>query len=126
MRRRPVSNEIKTERRNARIATLKSLIFPAVLCMVIGIGIFVIINYQNKEEEEEIIPIHTFDQSDQDVVMENDSLLFTRIPKQRSLRCLIKAADRSGIPIRRMRKMTLWRYPRKRTSCALPCSCPML
>ena len=58
MRRRPVNNEIKTERRNAMIATLKSMIFPLVLCGVIGMGIFVIINYQNKEEEEEIIPIH--------------------------------------------------------------------
>ena len=92
MRRRPVSNEIKTERRNARIATLKSLIFPAVLCMVIGIGIFVIINYQNKEEEEEIIPIHTFDQSDQDVVMENDSLLFTMDPETTQFTVLDKSS----------------------------------
>lgn len=92
MRRRPVSNEIKTERRNARIATLKSLIFPAVLCAVIGIGIFIIINYQNKEEEEEIIPIHTFDQTDQDVVMENDSLLFTMDPETTQFTVLDKSS----------------------------------
>lgn len=92
MRRRPVSNEIKTERRNARIAALKSLIFPAVLCAVIGIGIFVIINYQNKEEEEEIIPIHTFDQSQEAVVMENDSLLFTMDPETTQFTVLDKSS----------------------------------
>lgn len=92
MRRRPVSNEIKTERRNAMIATLKSMIFPLVLCAVIGLGIFVIINYQNREEEEEIIPIHTFDPTDKDVVMENDSLLFTMDPETTQFTVLDKSS----------------------------------
>ena len=92
MRRRPVNNEIKTERRNAMIATLKSMIFPLVLCAVIGIGIFVIINYQNREEEEEIIPIHTFDPTDQDVVMENDSLKFTMDPETTQFTVLDKSS----------------------------------
>lgn len=95
MGRRPVSNEIKTERRNARIATLKSMIFPLVLCAVIGIGIFVIINYQNKEEEEEIIQIHTYDPLDQEVVMENDSLLFTMDPETTQFTVLDKSSGQT-------------------------------
>ena len=92
MGRRPVSNEIKTERRNAMISTLKSMIFPVVLCALIGIGIFVIINYQNKQEEEEIIPIHTYDPIDSDVVMENDSLLFTMDPETTQFTVLDKSS----------------------------------
>ncbi len=95
MGKRPVSNEIKTERRNARIATLKSMIFPLVLCAVIGIGIFVIINYQNKEEEEEIIQIHTYDPLDQEVVMENDSLLFTMDPETTQFTVLDKSSGQT-------------------------------
>lgn len=80
MAKRPVSIEVKTERRKAVIDTLKSMIFPVVLCGIIGLGITVIVKYQEREVEEEIIPIHTYEDVGESVVMENDYLLFEMDP----------------------------------------------
>ena len=64
----------------AIIRQLKSLIFPVILCVIILAGILVVINYQNVEEEEEIIRINGYDGSQEPVVMENDALKMTMDP----------------------------------------------
>ena len=75
-----VNIEKQTERNNKIKEFLKSLIFPVILTAIILIGVFVVINYQNKPEEEEIIEIHAFAGDDKPLVMENDALKFTMDP----------------------------------------------
>ena len=75
-----VNIEKLTERNNKIKEFLKSLIFPVVLTAIILVGVFVVINYQNMPEEEEIIEIHAFAGDDKPLVMENDALKFTMDP----------------------------------------------
>ena len=78
--RREKSQELITERNNKIKDTLKSLIFPTVLALIIfGIVAFVI-NYQNVEKPEEIIEVRAFSGDEKPVVMENDKLKFTMDP----------------------------------------------
>ena len=79
---KPVKNqELITERNNKIKETLKSLIFPTVLALIIlGLVVFVI-NYQNIEKPEPNIEVHAFaGDPDEPVVMENDKLKFTMDP----------------------------------------------
>ena len=55
--RREKSQELITERNNKIKDTLKSLIFPTVLALIIFGIIAFVINYQNVEKPEEIIEI---------------------------------------------------------------------
>lgn len=86
--------ERQVERRKAIIDTLKSMIFPLVLCAIIFLGIFVVINYQNAEVEPEIIPPYAFDGSDKQVVMENDALKFTMDPETTQFEVLVKSSGK--------------------------------
>ena len=75
-----VNIEKQTERNNRIKDFLKSLIFPVILTTIILVGVFVVINYQNKPEEEEIIEIHAYAGDDKPIVMENEALKFTMDP----------------------------------------------
>ncbi len=75
-----VNIELKTERDNKIKAALKSLIFPIILCAIILIGVYVVVNYQNVEEEEQIIEVRAYSGDDKDIVMENDALKFVMDP----------------------------------------------
>lgn len=75
-----VNIELKTERDNKIKAALKSLIFPVILCAIILIGVYVVVNYQNADEEEEIIEVRAYSGDNKDVVMENDALKFVMDP----------------------------------------------
>ena len=55
-----VNKELITERNNKIKETLESLIFPVILTLIIGAGVFFVINYQNIEEPEEIIEVRSF------------------------------------------------------------------
>ena len=68
------------ELKNAVIKQLKSLIFPLILCAIIFVGIFVVINYQNAVEKEAIVRINGYEGSEDPIVMENDRLKFTMDP----------------------------------------------
>lgn len=70
----------QTERKAAIIKQLKSFIFPAVLCIIILIGVYVVINYQNTREKEAVVQINGYAGSDEPVVMENDRLKFVMDP----------------------------------------------
>ena len=75
-----VNIELKTERDNKIKAALKSLIFPIILCLIILAGVYVVVNYQNAGEEEEIIEVRAYSGDDKDIVMENDALKFVMDP----------------------------------------------
>ncbi|MCR4850102.1 MAG: hypothetical protein K5870_02475 [Lachnospiraceae bacterium] len=75
-----VNIEKQTERNNRIKDFLKSLIFPVILTAIILVGVFVVINYQAKPEEEEIVEIHAYAGDDKPIVMENEALKFIMDP----------------------------------------------
>ena len=75
--------------------TLKSMIFPSVLCLIIGLGVLAIIKFQSIEGPEEIIPIYAREDISGDVVMENDSLLFTMDPETTQFSVLDKSSGQT-------------------------------
>lgn len=70
----------QSERSRAIRSKLKSLIFPLIICAVIGVGIFVILNWKPAVEEEVSIRIRGYEGSDTPIVLENDSLKLTMDP----------------------------------------------
>lgn len=60
--------------------TLKSMIFPLVLCGIIALGVWAIVTFQSAPEEEEFIQVYSYEDVGDKVVMENDSLIFTMDP----------------------------------------------
>ncbi len=79
-RKKPVNIEKVTERNSMIRETLKSLIFPTVLSVIIFALIWFVVHYQNVEKPEEIIEVHSYTGDDKDVVLENDSLKLTMDP----------------------------------------------
>ncbi len=59
------------------IKTVKSLIFPVILTAIIGAGIYVILNYTEPEEEEEIVRVESYEGDGKDIVLESDNIIFT-------------------------------------------------
>ena len=70
----------QAEMKAAIIRKLKSLIFPVILCAIIFVGIYVVMNYQNVQEKEAIVRINGYEGSNEPIVMENDRLKFTMDP----------------------------------------------
>lgn len=71
----------KQVERNAKIKkTIKSMIFPVVLTAIILGGVYFVINYQNVEEEEEIIMLEGYSGGEEPIVIENDELMMTMDP----------------------------------------------
>lgn len=91
--RREINPEIKQERKNKIMEFLKSMIFPLVLFLIIAAGIFTIFTYQNKEKEEEIIPVHAFGGDTTPIVLENDKLKLTMDPTTTQFELLVKETD---------------------------------
>ncbi|MCR4989344.1 MAG: hypothetical protein K6A38_00565 [Lachnospiraceae bacterium] len=89
-----VNIEKQTEFRNKVKETLKSLIFPVVLSTIILVGVFVVINYQNAPEEEEIIEIHAYAGDDKDIVLENDALKLTMDPSSTQFSVEVKSSHK--------------------------------
>lgn len=88
--RRPISEEVKAERRANAIATLKSLIFPLVLFAIIAAAIIFVMNYQNAQVVEPVIPVNAYDGDNKPVVMENEYLKFTLDPVTTTFEVLVK------------------------------------
>lgn len=89
-----VLTEKQVERRNAIKDTLKSLIFPSILCLIIlGIVAFVV-TYQNVEPPREAIQPYAYDGSEDKVVMENDALKFTMDPTTTQFEVLVKSSGK--------------------------------
>lgn len=70
----------QSERSKAIRRQLKSLIFPLVICAIIGVGIFVILNWKPAKEEAQLIRTRGYDGTEDPIVLENDSLKLTMDP----------------------------------------------
>lgn len=66
----------KAELKRALIQWLKSMIAPCIIALIILIGVLVIINYHNAEEEAEIIRVNGWEGEQSEFVLENDQLKF--------------------------------------------------
>ena len=89
-----VLTERQVERRKAIIDTLKSMIFPLVLCLIIFIGIYLIVNYQNVEEVAEIVQPNAYEGSTDPIVMESDAIKFTMDPTTTQFEVLVKSTGK--------------------------------
>ncbi len=67
----------KAEIKASVISKLKSLAAPVIITAIILVGIFVIINYQNPEEQEEIVRLNGYDGTESSITIENDELKLT-------------------------------------------------
>lgn len=83
-------SERQIERRKAIVAYLKSLIFPVIMCLIILVGIFVIINYTNVKEQEPPIEHRGYDGGDEPIILENDKLKLTMDPLTTQFSLLVK------------------------------------
>ena len=86
--------ETQIERIKAIQDTLKSMIFPLILLAIIGLGIWLIINYQNKEVEEKIIEVNAYAGDEAPVVLENDDLVFTMDPATTQFEVKVKSSGK--------------------------------
>ena len=66
----------KAELKKALIQWLKSMIAPCVIALIILIGVLIIINYRNAEEEAEVIRVNGWEGEQSEFVLENDQLKF--------------------------------------------------
>lgn len=73
-------NARQSERSKAIVSKLKSLIFPLVICAVIGVGIFVVLTWKPKEEAEFVIRPRGYEGTEDPIILENDSLKLTMDP----------------------------------------------
>ena len=92
MRRR--SAEQKREFRNSVIKNLKALIVPGILFLIIGGFIFFVVTYQNKEEEEQIIPVYAYAGDGREIVLENSELKMTFDPNTTYFSLLVKSSGK--------------------------------
>ena len=53
---------------------MKSLIGPGIIALIILIGVLIILNYRDAEEEEEIIRINGWEGEKTELVLENEAL----------------------------------------------------
>lgn len=70
----------KAELKKALIRQLKSLIWPGIIALVILVGVLVIVNYRDTEEEAEIIRINGWEGEETEIVLENEALKFVMDP----------------------------------------------
>lgn len=89
-----ILTESQIERRNEIKETLKSLIFPVILCAIIVAGILFVINYQNVEEVAEIVQPNAYEGGEEAVVMESDALKFTLDPTTTQFEILVKSSGK--------------------------------
>lgn len=73
-------NARQSERSKAIRTQLKRLIFPLIICAIIGGGIFVILNWKPAQEEEPAIRVRGYEGTEDPIVLENDSLKLTMDP----------------------------------------------
>lgn len=89
-----VLTETQIERRKAIKDTLKSMIFPLVLCAIIFVGIYVVVNYKPEEVEEEIVKPNAYEGSTDPIVMESDGIKFTMDPTTTQFEVLVKSTGK--------------------------------
>lgn len=85
-----VKSERQIEREKALVEYLKSLIFPVILCLIILVGIYVVMNYAGAKPEEKYIDARGYDGEADPLVLENDKLKFTMDPLTTQFSLLVK------------------------------------
>ncbi|MCM1569753.1 MAG: DUF5696 domain-containing protein [Roseburia sp.] len=84
----------KAEIKTAFIKWAKSLIVPVIFCaIIVGVVIFVI-NYQNAQEEEELIRVNGYEGDQAPMIMENDKLKFTLYPETTQFEVEVKSSGK--------------------------------
>ena len=72
---------VKTKKSNKVMTSILNLVkrwaFPVILCAIIGVGIFYVVNHKDAVEEEAITEIKGYDGDGQPIVLENDALKLT-------------------------------------------------
>ena len=77
---RRVNPEVRKERINAIKDTLKSMIFPTVFCLVIGVCVALIIHFASETPDTPQPVPDKFSGSTDPIVLQNDKLIFTLDP----------------------------------------------
>lgn len=84
----------KAELKRALIRQLKSLIGPGIIALVILIGVLIILNYRDAEEEEEIIRINGWEGDKTELVLENEALKFVMDPTNTHFTVEVKSSGK--------------------------------
>lgn len=84
----------KAELKKALIRQLKSLIAPGVIALVILIGVLIILNYREAEEEGEIIRLNGWEGEETEFVLENDALKFVMDPATTQFTIEVKSSGK--------------------------------
>lgn len=84
----------KAELKKALVRQLKSLIGPGIIALVILIGVLVVLNYRDAEEEEEIIRINGWEGEKTDIVLENEALRFVMDPTNTHFTVEVKSSGK--------------------------------
>lgn len=92
--RKTVNPEIKKERRDAVVNWLKSLIVPVIICLIIGVGIYFIINYQNVKEIQPSVVPEGYDGGEDPIVLENSDYKLTLDPISTQISLEVKSSGK--------------------------------
>ncbi len=84
----------KAELKKALIRQLKSLIGPGIIALIILIGVLIILNYRDAEEEEEIIRINGWEGEKTELVLENEALKFVMDPTNTHFTVEVKSSGK--------------------------------
>lgn len=84
----------KAELKRALIRQLKSLIGPGIIALIILIGVLIILNYRDAEEEEEIIRINGWEGEKTELVLENEALKFVMDPTNTHFAVEVKSSGK--------------------------------
>ncbi len=76
--------------KNTIIDAVKHLAFPVILCAIILIGVYVVLNYKAPVEEEEPMRIELYEGTKDPITIENDKLALTMDPTTTQIELLVK------------------------------------
>lgn len=84
----------KAELKRALLRQLKSLIGPGILALIILVGVLVILNYRNAQEEDEVIRINGWEGEETEIVLENEALKFVMDPSNTQFSIQVKSSGK--------------------------------
>ncbi|MCR5684861.1 MAG: hypothetical protein K6G81_05490 [Lachnospiraceae bacterium] len=91
---RTVNPEVRKERLNAVKDTLKSMIFPTVVLIIIGIAVYFIVKYGAAVEDEPHVIPEAFEGDIEPITLENDQLLLTFYPETTQFDVTVKSSGK--------------------------------
>lgn len=92
--RRPVSEEVKRERRNAVKNFFKSLIGPVIFLAVVVGALCFIISITGEKESVEIVKVNAYDGDKEPIVLESNNLIFTMDPLTTQFNIQVKSSGK--------------------------------